>query len=155
MTMRELAKLANVSVSTVSKAFCDADDVSYETKQYIFDIAKQHGCYGKYYKGKYSNKIIAIICPELVSNYYSNYVGLLQKIIESNNCIPIISADHFDKGTQAELIEYYASYLKVDGIIVLGLRTPIKKGYNSPIVALFSSVDTSVDTVNTDIDSVI
>lgn len=155
MTMRELAKLANVSVSTVSKAFCDADDVSSETKQYIFELAKQHGCYGKYYKGKYSKKIIAIICPELVSNFYSAYVEHLQKIIEVNNCIPIVSADHFNKAAQAELIEYYASYLKVDGIIVLGLRVPIKKGYNSPIVALFSSVDTSVDTVNTDIDSAI
>lgn len=155
MTMRELAKLANVSVSTVSKAFCDANDVSFETKQHIFDIAKQHGCYGKYYKGKYSKKIIAVICPELGSNFYSSFVEQLQKLIEINNCIPIVSADHFDKGTQAELIEYYASYLKVDGIIVFGLRVPIKKGYDTPIVALFSSVDTSVDTVNTDLDSVI
>ena len=36
MTMRELAKLANVSISTVSKAFHDADDVSEETKKLIF-----------------------------------------------------------------------------------------------------------------------
>lgn len=155
MTMRELAKLANVSVSTVSKAFYDADDVSYETKQHIFDIAKKNGCYGKYYKGKYAKKIIAIICPELGSNFYSTFVEQLQKIIEANNCIPIVSADHFEKNIQAELIEYYASYLKVDGIIVLGLSVPIKKGYDTPIVALFSSVDTSVDTVNSDVDSVI
>ena len=31
MTMRELASLANVSVSTVSKAFSDADDVREDT----------------------------------------------------------------------------------------------------------------------------
>ena len=38
MTMKELAKLANVSIATVSKAFCDADDVSEDTKNHIFDI---------------------------------------------------------------------------------------------------------------------
>lgn len=155
MTMRELAKLANVSVSTVSKAFCEADDVSEETRQHIFKIAKQYGCYGKYYKGKYSKKIIAIICPELASNYYTAFVEKLQKIIESNNCIPVISTDHFNSSTQAELIEYYASYLKVDGIIVLGLKTKLKKGYDTPIVAMFSSVDTSIDTVRVDFKSAI
>ena len=56
MTMKELAKLANVSVSTVSKAFAEADDVSEETKNHIFNIAKEYGCYGKFFKGKYSKK---------------------------------------------------------------------------------------------------
>ena len=50
MTMRELAALANVSVSTVSKAFHDAEDVSEETKVHIFEVAKKYGCFGKYYK---------------------------------------------------------------------------------------------------------
>ena len=68
MTMRELARLANVSVSTVSKAFADADDVCRETKEHIFRIARETGCYGKFYKGKYSKKIYAIICSELISN---------------------------------------------------------------------------------------
>ncbi len=63
MTMRELAKLANVSVSTVSKAFSETDDISEETKNHIFKIARNTGCYGKFYKGKYSKKVIAIICP--------------------------------------------------------------------------------------------
>ena len=40
MTQRELAKLANVSFSTVSKAFNNSDDISDETKNYIFKIAK-------------------------------------------------------------------------------------------------------------------
>lgn len=56
MTMRDLAKLCNVSVSTVSKAFYDADDVSEDTKKLIFDIARENGVYGKFYKGKYHKK---------------------------------------------------------------------------------------------------
>ena len=51
--MKELARLANVSVSTVSKAFKEADDISEQTRQHIFDVARKMGCYGKFYKGKY------------------------------------------------------------------------------------------------------
>lgn len=151
MTMRELAKLANVSVSTVSKAFSNADDVREDTKNHIFEVAKKYGCYGKFYKDKFSKQVIAIICSELISNYYSSFVEKLQNYIESNGGIAVISADHFNRTKQAELIDYYASYLKVDGIIVFDLKTTIKKGYDIPIVALFSSVDENIDLVKLNI----
>lgn len=150
MTMQELAKLANVSVSTVSKAFCDANDVSDETKQRIFEIAKEHGCYGHFYKGKYHKKVIALIVPELASNYYTRFAECLQKIIEKNNCMVVISSDHFSISAQAELIEYYSSYLKVDGIIVANLYRPLKKSHCTPLVALFTCADKSVDSIIVD-----
>lgn len=155
MTMRELAALANVSISTVSKAFNDAEDVCFETKQHIFNIAKKHGCYGKFYKGKYSKKVIAIICSELKSNYYISFVEILQNIIEKNDGIAIISADNFDSNKQAELIDYYASYLHVDGVFVFGLMQPLKKGYDIPVVSIFSAKDKNVDSINVDFRSAI
>ena len=155
MTMRELAKLANVSISTVSKAFCDADDVSAETKEHIFALAREHGCFGKYYKGKYHKKIIAIICHELQSNYYAGFLERLQALIEASDAICVISTDRFDPRRQAELIEYYASYLKVDGLFVFGMRTAPKKGYTVPIVSLLGASDSTVDAVCLDLDCAI
>lgn len=151
MTMRELARLANVSVSTVSKAFHEAEDVSEDTRKRIFDLARQHGCYGKFYKGKYPKQIIAIICPELGSNFYTAYVERLQKLIEDHNGIALVSAFHFDTNVQEELVEYYASYLQVDGILVFGLSSPLKKGYDIPIVSLLAHANTTVDAVHVDI----
>ena len=148
MTMRELAKLANVSASTVSKAFRDANDVSEETKNLIFDIAKQNGCFHKFYKNKYSKFTIAIICPEIKSPYYADYVERFQDIINQNGGITLVSADGFDDEKQQELIEYYAEYLKVDGIIVFNMSSSIKKGHiQTPIVAVFSSKNVVVDSV--------
>ncbi len=147
MTMKQLAELAHVSVSTVSKAFYDAEDISAETKEQIFALAREHGCYGQFYKGKYNKKIIAIICPELAGSFYTAYLLRLQKVIEEAGGICIISADNFDPKKQAELIEYYASYLKVDGLFVIGLKARLKKGYSLPVVALFHSADETVDTV--------
>ena len=78
MTMKDLAKLANVSVSTVSKAFSEAEDINKETKNRIFEIAKQTGCYGKFHKGKYHKKIIGVIVPEIVSDYYKIFLNILR-----------------------------------------------------------------------------
>lgn len=150
MTMKELAKLANVSVSTVSKAFSEADDINETTKNHIFDIAKKYGCFGKFYKGKYHKKIIAIICHEFASSHYTNFIDIFKNLIEKNDGICIVSVDNFDASKQSELIEYYISYLKVDGIIVFSLNSKLKKGYSTPIVALFSSMDPNVDFVNVD-----
>lgn len=152
MNLRELARLAGVSVSTVSKAFNDADDVSEKTKEFIFDIAKKYGCFGKYYKEKYSKRIIAIICPELRSNYYTNFIDRLKTLIEKNDGIVLISTDDFNGRKQAELIEYYASFLHVDGIFVHGYKGTAKQGYETPIISLSSSQDSSVNTVYTDLE---
>ncbi len=154
MTMRELARLANVSISTVSKAFHGAEDIREETRQQIFALAKEHGCFGKFYKERFHKQIIAIICPELGSPYYTGYVERLQKIIEDNEGIALISTDHFRPGAQAELIDYYASYLRVDGIFVICLKDEPKRGYEIPIVSLLSS-SSSFDTVSFDMTSAI
>ena len=155
MTQRELAKLANVSFSTVSKAFNNSDDISEETKNHIFRIAKQYGCYGEFFKGKYHKKIIAIICPEIVSSYYAEFIKYFQMLIERDGDIPIISSDNFDKKTSDELIEYYASYMKVDGIITFGLKSALKKGYTTPIVSVLSNISSSVDTVEVNFKSAV
>lgn len=147
--MEKLAKLAGVSVSTVSKAFKDAPDVSVDTKERIFALAKEYGCYGKFYKSRFHKKIFAIIFPEIESAYYNDYVRRLQGIIEQNGGIVLISTDNFDYKKQAELIDYYASFLNVDGIFVITLHTELKSGYDTPIVSLMSS-KTKDDSVNTD-----
>ena len=153
--MKELAKLANVSVSAVSKAFSEADDISQETKEHIFSLAKEYGCYGKFYKGKYHKKVVAIICPELLGNYYTSFVDLLRELIEAANGMCVVSADNFSAAKQAELIDYYISYLKVDGLIVFNLNTPLKKAYDTPIVSLFSEYPGPIDSVTIDMRSAV
>lgn len=149
MTMKQLAKLANVSVSAVSKAFSGAEDISEETRQHIFTLAKEYGCYNRFYKGKFPKPIIAIIYPEVISQYYVRFVKLLSDLIEKSGGICIVATDNFQAEKQAELIDYFCSYLNVDGIIVFSLKSPLKKAYDTPLVALFSSADDTVDYIET------
>lgn len=150
MNLKELARLAGVSAATVSKAFSDAEDVSSATKEKIFKLAKEYGCYGKYHKGKYLKKVIAIICPELTSGYYCELTDTLRTILEKNGCIAVISSYDFNFQKQAELIEYYASYLKVDGIYVFHMKSSPKKGYEIPIIGLLSVENNGIDEISLD-----
>lgn len=145
--MKELAALANVSISAVSKAFSDAEDISEETKKHIFKIAKENGCYGKFYKGKYPKPIIAVICPELNGSSYSRSVECLRELIEESGSIALISVYHFDSKTQHELIEYYSAYLQVDGIITIGLKDKLKKKIDTPIISIMDCSDENIDCV--------
>jgi len=151
MTMSELARLANVSVATVSKAFNNSKEISPQTKERIFELAKELGCYGKYYKNKFYKKVIAIICPEFISEYYTGFLEGLRKIIEDNDGIAIISADSFEDNKQAELMEYFSSYMQVDGIFVLGNKTQIKRGYDTPVISIFYSSNPDVDQITVDL----
>ena len=81
MTLAKIAKMANVAVSTVSKAFSDSPEISSETKELIINIAKETGCYEKYYKPKYNKKLIAVICPEMLGNQYAQMATFLEQKI--------------------------------------------------------------------------
>lgn len=155
MTRRELAKLANVSASTVSKAFNNAEDISEDTKNHVFQVAKQYGCYGMFDKGKYHKKIIAVICPEFASNYYAAFIECFEELIEAENGIAVLSSDRFDRGKATELIEYYASYMKADGMIVLGCSGMSQKGYATPIVSVFPEAGCYIDSVNVNLEQAV
>ncbi len=136
MTLKDLAAEAGVSVATVSKAFKNADDVGEETKERIYAIAKKHGCFHKYYKERYEKKVVAVICHELNSAFYSTQLEYIKAYFARRNTDIIISTDDFDKDKQRELIQFHATLTKVDGIIAFGLYQPVPKGIEVPVVAI-------------------
>ena len=50
MTITELARLAHVSTSTVSKAFALSPEVNEQTRNMVFEVAKANGCFKKFYR---------------------------------------------------------------------------------------------------------
>jgi len=136
MTLKDLAMEAGVSVATVSKAFKGAHDVGEETKERIYAIAKKHGCFHKYYKERYEKKVVAVICHELNSAFYSAQLEHIKAYFAKRNTDVIISTDDFDRNKQQELIQFHSTLTKVDGIITYGLYQPLPKGIEVPVVAI-------------------
>lgn len=136
MTLEKLAKLADVSTSTVSKAFSGSHDISEATRQKVFQTAKEQGCYEKYYKGSYPRRIIAVICPEIQSEYYGTIVTRLEEGIRQKEASMILSLSHFDSKMEKELFEYHSYFQKADGILLIGSASAISNRNRIPCVAV-------------------
>lgn len=136
MTLAKIAKMANVAISTVSKAFSDSPEISKETKEQIIRIAKETGCYEKYYKPKYNKKLIAVICPEVLGVHYTQMATYLEEKITSRDGTMLLSVSNFSPEKQSELIEYYIKYAHADGIIVVEPVSKIKNTTEVPIVQI-------------------
>ena len=135
MTLSQIAQLANVSVSTVSKAFADNSEISASTKENIFRIARENNCFEKYCKGKYPKKIIAVMCPEIQSELYYRIVTILDECIRKKNAVMVVSVYNFDEKQKKEMFEYHAFVQKADGIIIIGTANNIINKSHVPAIA--------------------
>lgn len=136
MSLKVIAALAGVSVSTVSKAFADSSEVSAETKKKILEIAKKQGIFIKYNKIKYDRKVIAVICPEVNSEYYSRMLTILEEEIRNQGGIMTVSVSNFSSERIQELFAYYSFYCVVDGIIVVNNNALIDNSQQIPAVSI-------------------
>lgn len=132
--MSKLAKLAHVSVSTVSKAFSMSAEVNAETREMIFDIARKNGCFKKFYTAKYPRYVIAVICPEFQSRYYSSMISLVQKKLSDYNCEICVAATDFSNESRKTLLEYYDKYTDVDAIIIVDGKIELESNIEVPTV---------------------
>ena len=138
ITLSKIAKIAHVSVSTVSKAFSMSHDVNADTREMIFEIAKQYGCFTKYYRAKYPKTVIAVICPEFKSMLYSGALSYLQQYLSEKNCEMQVTSTDFSQKSQEELLRYYNQYVTVDGVIIIGGKTEIDPSLEIPVATIFS-----------------
>lgn len=118
MKIKNLADLAGVSPSTVSKAFSGSHEVSEATRERIFAIAREHGVFEKYDKNRFCKRVIAVICPEINSDYYNSVVTQFKKEIEAHGGIMLLSISDFSPEKLDEMYSYYTAYAKVDGVIL-------------------------------------
>lgn len=139
ITLSKIAQLAHVSVSTASKAFSMSGEVSEQTRNEIFKIAKEYGCFKKFYNAKYPKYVIAVICPEFHGQYYSGMVAALQNYLGEMGCEVCVASTNFSGDTERELLEYYHHYSNVDGIVVIGGITLISSTYEIPLVSVLPS----------------
>lgn len=149
MNLTELSKKTGFSVSTLSKAFNGSDEIPKATKEKIYDLAKQYGCLNRYLKQHYDNKVIAVIVPETDSEAYSKLITTFSAVAKRENITLCFSTDEFDIDKRNSLVDYYANYAKVDGIIVCDSGENLVKT-EVPIVCIGTSDDIDCVTLESD-----
>jgi len=139
MTLTKLAERAGVSVSTVSKAFSGVREISTEVRERIFAIAKEEGCFDKYYKAPRTHPMIALLAPEPESMRYSRELGLLERAFSARGIDTVVAFTRFDADKEAQLFRELVYGMKVDGVVLLGAGKKIKNPDEHPFIVIGGS----------------
>lgn len=148
MTLKDVAVLANYSVSTVSKAINGAKDVSDGTRQTILSIAEQVGYFADKKSITLKNKskssfTVAVVCPEIISIYYSERVTLISREVEKLGGSCIVYVFNFDYDKLKKIIEECDNNKNINAIIYIGLISEVSVK-NTPLLADKKSISSSV-----------
>ena len=133
LTIKDIAKQFNVSISTVSKALNDSYEISEATKEKIQKYAKEHN-----YKPNFnalslknrSTKTIGVIIPTMLNYFFAQVFKGIEKTALENGykVITCISNQSFDK--EVEIIEMLSNG-SIDGFLLsMAKETELKNNYN-------------------------
>ncbi|HDQ45285.1 MAG TPA: LacI family transcriptional regulator [bacterium] len=125
MTIKEIARHAGVSQSTVSKALNDRPDVSPKTKEKIRQLIKQYNftphAFGKALKKKTSENVGVLFCRDLHSlsgnPFYSRVLEGIEAELALNNYSLLLQI--ITENTRDELPKMVREH-QADGLILVG-----------------------------------
>lgn len=132
LTIKDIAKALDVSISTVSKALNDSYEISETTKEKIKKYAKKHNYHPNVtalsLKSK-KTKTIGIIIPNMLNYFFAQVFKGIEKVASQKGykIISCISNESFDK--EVETINMLSNG-SIDGFILsLAEETLLKKRY--------------------------
>ena len=120
VTVKTLAQELNISIATVSKALNDSYEISHETKQKVWDLAKKL----KYERNPSASnlrsnktKTIAVIVPEIANNFFSLAINGIEEIARKRDYHVLIYQTHENSETEIAFTDSLLSG-RVDGILI-------------------------------------
>lgn len=139
MTLQKIAKLANVSVSTVSRALNNSFDINPETRELVLKIADEQGYFREKKRVKMENKRknsinVAIICPEIISSHYSDLVTALAEVIRQKGSDCTVYYNDFSEEKLRDIIKRSIEDSSHDSIICFNDIPFDAENGNIPIV---------------------
>lgn len=119
VTIKDIARALGLSVSTVSRALNDDNNIRQETRQKVLATAKQMG----YMKSPVAmnlkfgyTKTIGVIVPEMTTPYASLVIDGIQNVCYANHYKVVIASSGEDAEKERHSIEIMYQFM-VDGII--------------------------------------
>ena len=108
VTIKELSFLSGFSVSTVSKALNNKQDISETTRKTIRGLDNERNYVPNNYAVGLRGKLpsaIAVILPKVTDSYYSSALCHLQKLAENNGCRIIFFQSFNDTSKEIDYIK--------------------------------------------------
>lgn len=142
--IRQIAEMANVDISTVSRALSGSNRVNPKTRQYILGIANEmHYKPNALARGLVCGKTqsVGIIVPEISNTFYVDVVSSLEKVLSGEGYSILLGLSHYDAAAERECVNLFETKM-VDGMILFSgnenekTRESSLKGLNIPLVIM-------------------
>ncbi|MBE98597.1 LacI family DNA-binding transcriptional regulator [Flavobacterium coralii] len=133
VTLKQIAKELDVSISTVSKSLRNSPEISEDTRQKVQAFAKLYNYRPNNIALSLKNKktkTIGIIIPEIVHHFFATVISGIEQVANENgyNVIVCLSDESFDK--EVINMEMLANG-SIDGFIMsLSKETQLKKDFH-------------------------
>lgn len=118
--IKYLAKELNLAISTVSRALRDSHEISAETKEKVFALAKrlnyQPNANASGLRGQ-KTKMIAVVIPEMVNDFFSLVISGIEKVTQAQGYHILLYFTHGDHALEVSFINTLANG-RVDGVLL-------------------------------------
>lgn len=136
-TIRDIAKLAGVSVATVSRIINNSDKVKKETRNKVEQVIKvTHYHPNQVARTLYQkkSKMIGIIVPDLNNGFYAQIIDGIQKVLQGEKYSALISFSA--SSNQKKYLEFIRNFVtnNVDGIITSAFTIPTNFKIKTPLI---------------------
>lgn len=118
--IKYLAKELNLAISTVSRALRDSHEISRETKEKVFAMAKrlnyQPNANASGLRGQ-KTKMIAVVIPDMVNDFFSLVISGIEKVTQAQDYHILLYFTHGDHALEVSFINTLANG-RVDGVLL-------------------------------------
>ncbi len=157
-TYQKIAKLANVAVSTVSKALSGSKEVSEETAILVRKAALDCGYFEEKRKQRrqfflQSPLTVSLLVPEIDSTEYSRIAAIVSRCLEQQGATMNLHIVGFDASKEISVIQKLQTDVSVDGILTCGVCSPpppftvpmVHMACVGPMDSVYSVLDDAMD----------
>lgn len=143
ITIKEIAKKLDLSISTVSRALHAHPSISLSTQQKVKQMAEEMDYEPNqtaifFQKGK--TFTIGVILPELAEAFFSSAISAIEDIAYKRNYTVLLAQSHDDEHREKQLVEKMKNH-RIDGLLVSVAKTTSNfehfeqlKKYDIPVV---------------------
>lgn len=119
-TIKEIAQLLNISISTVSRGLHDHPSIGLTTRQKIKKLANElhyEPNQTAIFLQKGSTQTIGVILPELAETFFSTAITAIEETAYKRNYTVLLAQSHDDEQLEKQLVEKMKNH-RVDGLLV-------------------------------------
>ncbi len=119
-TILDIAKQMKISKSTVSRALRNSNEIKIETKNAVLELARKINYVPNYLASslvKRKSYAIGIVVPELITNFFSQFIIAAQETASSAGYEVVICHSNESFNNESDVVKRLYAY-QVDGILL-------------------------------------